>query len=748
MPPESQPQPTENEVQALSDWIGWCVAAGEVTQRAAQGRVVLRRLNRVEYENTVRDLLGIETELKELLPLDSSAAGFDNVGDALHTSSFLMERYLEAADTALNMAISNGPQPPLVKQRYSLKDERLVKTTTESVYRQQDETVVMFSSSPWNAITVGQFYPPDRGCYRIRISAFGFQSSGKPVTYRIDSGPMLMGTKNHLVSYFDAAPDHPTVAEFIDNFEARNHIRISPYGLAGAQTVTKVGAEKYDGPGLGIEWVEVEGPLHEAWPPESHRRIFGDLPQAAAPIYNNSQRVEVVSKDPLADAERILRKFIRRAFRRTVTDDDIQPFLRVVQTKLDGQQSFEQAVRVALSAVMLSPEFLFLREEPGQLDDFALASRLSYFLWSTMPDEELLTLADSRNPQRERERANLHVDADSEEMASLTRRVNLSDPAMLGQQVERMLKHPQANQFATNFVGQWLGLRDIDFTEPSSQLHPEFDAMLRESMVKETELFFAEVLKDDLSLTNFVASGFTMLNGRMAKHYGIPGIDGWEFRKTPLPADSHRGGMLTMASVLKVTANGTTTSPVTRGAWVLDRILGTPPPKPPENIAALEPDVRGATTIREQLAKHRQIESCASCHVQIDPPGFALESFDVIGGWRDRYRTTTWARHVEEVRIDGRKMPYLHGLKVDPADKLPDGRAFANIDEFKQLLLVNQDQLARSLTMKLLTYATGGVPTPADQPQIEAIVVKIRDKNYGLRSLIHEIVRSDLFQTK
>ena len=691
----------------------------------AQGRVVLRRLNRTEYENTVRDLLGIEVELKDLLPLDSSAEGFDNVGDALHVSSFLMEKYLEAADKALNVAIANLPQPPLVQKRYSLKDERLVKTTTESVYRQRDESVVLFSSSPWNSITVGQFYPPDRGRYRVRISAYGFQNGDKPVTFRVDAGPMLMGTKNHLVSYFDAPADKSTVTEFVDYFDARNHFRISPYGLAGAQVVTKVGADNYEGPGLGVDWVEVEGPLHDAWPPESHRRIFGELKQDKAPVYNYSNRVEVVSDEPLVDADRILRQFARRAFRRPVTDADIKPLLALVEKKLAEKRSFEQSVRVGLTAILVSPDFLFLRESPGKLDDFALASRLSYFLWSTMPDEELL--------------------AGVGQTFQADRQAGKTD---LREQVERLLNHPQAQQFTTNFTGQWLSLRDIDFTEPSHQLHPEFDDMLKVSMVRETELFFDEVLKHDLPLTNFVASDFTMLNARLAKHYGIAGLDGFAFRKTPLPPDRHRGGVITMASVLKVTANGTNTSPVTRGAWVLDRILGQPPSPPPENVAALEPDIRGATTIREQLAKHRQIESCASCHIEIDPPGFALESFDVIGGWRDRYRTTSWARHVEEAHIDGRKMPYHHGLKVDPADKLSNGRAFANIDEFKQLLLADKDQLARALTTKLLIYATGAAPTSADQKSIDAIVANVREKNYGFRSLIHEIVASDLFQRK
>ncbi len=718
MPPKSKPRPTADEIGVLTEWIDAQLRSADAAQLASQGRVVLRRLNRVKYENTIRDLLGIDVELKELLPIDSSAGGFDNVGEALHVSSFLMERYLDAADKALGVAIANGPQPPVFKKRLSLKEERHVKVTTEKVFRQLDNGLVMFSSSQWQGITVTQFYPPDRGKYRFRISAYGIQSAGKPVTYRVDAGPMLMGTKNHLVSYFDAAADQPTIGEFVDNFEARDHIRILPYGLASAQSVDKIGADTYDGPGLAIEWVEVEGPLHDVWPPESHRRIFGELPQASAPNYNQRQRVEVVSQTPLADAQRILRGFARRAFRRQVSDDDVKPFVALFEAKLADGYSFEQAVRVGLKGVLVSPEFLYLREKPGKLDDFALASRLSYFLWSTMPDEELLALAEAGK---------------------------LAERQTLREQVERMLDSPKARAFTENFVGQWLGLRDIDFTEPSHLLYPEFDDMLKVSMVRETELFFAELVKSDLSLTNFVSSDFSMLNGRLAKHYGIPGVDGWEFRKVPLPAESHRGGVMTMASVLKVTANGTTTSPVMRGAWVLSRILGTPPPPPPADVPAVEPDIRGATTIREQLAKHRQLESCASCHAEIDPPGFALETFDVIGGWRDNYRTTGSG---ESVTVDGRRMPYHKGKKVDPADVLADGRKFANIDEYKGLLLSDKDQLARALTEKLLTYATGGSPRSSDRAEIEAIVGRIREKDYGLRSLVHEIVQSEAFRRK
>jgi hypothetical protein len=250
-------------------------------------------------------------------------------------------------------------------------------------------------------------------------------------------------------------------------------------------------------------------------------------------------------------------------------------------------------------------------------------------------------------------------------------------------------------------------------------------------------------LQNDLSLTTFVASDFTFLNARLAEHYHIPGVEGTEMRKVTLPPESHRGGVLTMGSVLKVTANGTTTSPVLRGAWVLDRILGTPPPKPPAEVEAIEPDIRGATTIREQLAKHRQDASCATCHVKIDPPGFALESFDVIGGWRDHYRATGEPREV-----NGRTVRMWPGPAVDPGDVTPDGRRFHDIDEYKKLLLEDKDQLARGLTEKLLTYATGATPRKADRPEIKAIVEKTREKHFGFKSLIHEVVQSPIFQSK
>ena len=720
MPPDEKPRPAEQDVKAVTDWITRQVAAAEAVEQAKQGRVVLRRLNRVEYANTVHDLLGVDLELKEVLALDGSTAGFDNVGSGLHMSSFALARYLGAGDLALSAAIANTPRPPrLVKKRESLKDAHYpVNNTKEAAYRKLDDgTVVCFCSSEWLQVYF-PFWPEEQGLYRFRMSASAFQSNDKPVVFAITSGGGgKRRAKAHLIGYFDAPVGEPQIFEFVDQVEPHTSTAIRPYGLPHAKVVEEQGGvEAYSGPGLAIQWLEVEGPLYESWPPPSHRRIFGDMPQAA--VAKNRERVEVVSEDPLADAERILRPFVRRAFRRAATDADIEPLVALVKTKLAEERTFEQAVRAALLAVLVSPDFLFLHERPGKLDDFALASRLSYFLFSSMPDEELLTLAEQKE---------------------------LSRPEVLRQQVERMLQSPKAKALTENFVSQWLNLREIDFTEPSHILYPEFDPMLRASMVRETELFFEEVIRNDLSITNFVSSDWTMLNGRLAKHYGIDGVEGWSFRKIPLAAESHRGGVLTMASVLKVTADGTSTSPVKRGAWVLERLLGTPPPPPPPDVPSLEPDIRGSVTIREKLARHRESAACAGCHAKIDPLGFALENFDCIGGWRQNYRTTGLGQPVE---IDGRRMPYLRGPAVDAGDVLPDGERFRDIDELKQLLLRDKGQFARALTEKLVTYATGAAPQAADGAEIEAILRAARDKDYGLRTLIHEIVQSKLFLTK
>ena len=341
-----------------------------------------------------------------------------------------------------------------------LAESHQVRSTTEKVFRTNDTGgIVAFTSSAWQQVSPTKFYPQERGYYRFRISCAAVQSSNQPVVFRVWSGSGGMGgARGHLVNYFDAQPGEPKVIEFTDFMEPRTSISILPYGLASSQTVHKEGAESWAGPGLAIDWIETEGPLNDTWPPASHRRLLGELKQGPAPIYNYRDRVEVVSGEPRGDAERVLRPFVRRAFRRAVNDVDLQPFLALFEAKLAEQRTFEQALRAALSAVLVSPDFLFLREPPGRLDDFALASRLSYFLWSTMPDEELFALA--KNGE-------------------------LRKPGVLETQVKRMLKDPKSKSLAENFAGQWLELRKLKALAPDKGYYPNWDDALRAAMIRE-----------------------------------------------------------------------------------------------------------------------------------------------------------------------------------------------------------------------------------------------------------------------
>ena len=431
----------------------------------------------------------------------------------------------------------------------------------------------------------------------------------------------------------------------------------------------------------------------------------------------------VRTPDPATDAQHLIAPFLRRAFRRPVAPEETARYVALARQRLEANDCFQDALRTAYKAALCSPDFLFLLEKPGPLDDWALAARLSYFLWSSLPDEALLASA---------EQGKLH------------------DPEVLPAEVERMLADPRSERFAEDFLDQWLDLREIDLTSPDRRLYPEYSPYLRASMLGESYAFFRELLRADLGAANIVDSDFALLNQKMAEHYGIAGVTGSGFRRVALPAgeSAHRGGVLTQASVLKVTANGTVTSPVKRGAWVQRKIVGQPPNPPPPNIPAIEPDVRGATTVRELLAKHRSSASCAACHAQIDPPGFALEKFDVIGGWQDRYRSLGEGVPPDPAKTEGHKVGYRLALPVDAAGESAAGRAFHDVDEFRAILLQDQRQLARNLVTQLLIYATGAPAGFSDRADIERILDATADRSYGIRSLIHALVQSPSFQCK
>ncbi len=706
MPPKTRPRPNEKEARTLTDWI--VKQSAEVGGK--EGRVVLRRLNRVEYENTVRDLFSVNVSVKEMLPEDANAQGFDNVGAALNISPVLMERYLEAADAVISAALLPVHKLESKTERFDLYDS-LPTWFVAGVYK-RDDGVVLFRSGGDSATDLRKFKAPSPGRYRFRISASA-HNSATPLPMAIILGNFVVaGNITRHLGYFDAQSGVPKVIEFEERLVAKNDtIKITPIALPFVYLKQETMAE-YPGPGLKIHWVEVEGPLPETWPTESYRRVFADVDPKAG---------------KLADAEKLLRTLLPKAFRRPVTEDEVKPFVALVSKALEMGQPFEAALRTGYKAVLSSPKFLYLREPAGSLDDHALASRLSYFLWSTTPDEALLNLAT---------KGELHKSE------------------VLHTQVERMLKDPKSKAFTENFTGQWLGLRDISATTPDKSLYPEYEEFLQWSAVRETHLFFNELLNKNLGVSNFIDSDFAMLNGRLARHYNIPDVYGVEFRKVALKPEYHRGGVITHASVLKVTANGTTTSPVIRGVWMLDRIMGKPVPPPPANVPAIEPDIRGAVTIREQLGKHRQTENCASCHTRIDPPGFALENYDVIGGWREKYRIVVSDRKFAVNNRFGPLAKYLAayqyglGLPVDSGDTLPDGRTFKTVEEFKKLILADPEQIARSITEKLMVYSTGHTVGFNDQKAINAILADAKKSDYGLRTLVHSIVASELFLNK
>jgi hypothetical protein len=376
-------------------------------------------------------------------------------------------------------------------------------------------------------------------------------------------------------------------------------------------------------------------------------------------------------------------------------------------------------VRVPLRAILSAPQFIYHLSAPQALDDFGLATRLSYFLWKSMPDAELSDAA---------------------------REGRLSDPAVLTQQADRMLSDPRSERFVRDFAGQAFRLYELRATTPDPGLYPEYDSQLGQAMARETELFLAEILDKDLGIGNLIDADFTFLNRRLAEHYDIDGVAGQQMRKVTLPTDSPRGGLLTQASIHKITANGTTTSPVPRGNWVLANLLGKPAAPPPAGVEGLEPDTRGTTTIREQLSAHRSEPVCNTCHRTIDPPGFALESFDPIGGFRTRYRIPGG-----EVEVAGVKYPapYREGPAVDSSGTTPQGNAFSGIEEYKRLLLEHDiDQVARNVISQLLVYATGAEIEFADRDEVERITATLSDRGYPLKTMIREVVKSDLFRRR
>jgi hypothetical protein len=694
MPPVKKARPTAEELQAFTAWIRPRLSAADRTRRS----VVQRRLNRVEYENTVRDLLGIDIELKQYLPEDQRAGGFDNNGEALAVSSELLGSYLEAAERALSAAIVHGPQPASVT--LTADAEKDVSNYLKS-YSILDHRVFIYQSEEggYSKISSRAKRMPIRGLYHISFEAVT-RNSDKPITFSVNVSDFApISAISRTLGYYEATGE-------VKKFEIDAVLDKAMAVQFFAHTLPHwVHNEPALGtfPGIGWGAVTVTGPIHPVWPPGSHTRLLGDVDLA---------------KGTMEDAEKILRRFMPRAFRRPVTDVEVERYMTLVRSRKDAGRGFEQCLRAGLNGVLCSPNFLYLREDVrpgGRINDFELASRLSYFLWSTLPDAEL---------------------------SGLAAKGTLHEPGVLAAQTQRLLSDPRCRRFVEHFTDQWLGLRNIDATTPDKKLYKDFDELLKISMVNESLAFFTELLSKDLPIVNFIDSDFAMLNRRLAAHYGIAGVDTLEIQPVKLPEGCLRGGVLTQGAVLKVTANGTNTSPVIRGVWVLENILGRHIPPPPPNITGIEPDIRGAVTIREQLQKHRDVPSCNVCHQFIDPPGFALESFDPTGRYRKNY--AKWVPHPENVEW-GR---LADGAVVDPAGKTSTGQPFSGIADFKKLLLEHQKAFAHCLAEKLMTYGLGREMGYSDRDEIDAVVAKAAAGGNGLRTLIVSIVQNPLFSRR
>ena len=625
-----------------------------------------------------------------------------------------------------------------------------------------------------------EYAPIYAGEYRIRTSAWGFwwdrgkvepphrNESFALTAWLPSEGPRFVHSPSRWLGLFDVSSLESRVHEFTGWFDVNDELVFDIGTLNGHEKTTgrfpgdaKGACTVYSGPGIALDWVEAEGPIFEQWPPRSHTAIFGDLPirsldkdtdiippkrtpvrqrsrsSMARPANGEIPKEEkepplesVFTEHPQEDATRLLAQFLPRAFRRPVPAEEVQGYVQIVTRELERHACFEEAMKEACKAALCSPDFLFVGEntiaEPNaariRLSDCALAERLALWFWNSVPDEELITLANE---------GRLHL------------------PENLKKQSERLLADPRSDRFIADFTDQWLDLRKIDATQPDLRIYPEGREHLKHSMIDETRAYLRELIAKDLSVTHLVKSDFAMLNQSLAKHYGIPGVTGCAIRKVALPEGSPRGAFLAQAAILKVTANGTTTSPVTRGAWINERILGNVIPPPPAGVPALDPDTRGATTIREKLEKHRADARCAACHAKIDPPGFALESFDVLGGFQERYRSLFTGNTMMDFHFDSGWDPRVRlNQSVDPSGQLPSGEPFKNLSDFQALVLRKPEALAANLLRQLLMYATGSEPHYSDRREIARILAQTKASDYGLRSLIDAIVQSELFLTK
>ncbi|MFO0878703.1 MAG: DUF1592 domain-containing protein [Gemmataceae bacterium] len=761
MPPKKSPQPSAREVTAVTDWITQQAVQAELTRR--ETAVVLRRLNRDEYRNTIRDLVGVDVDVSGF-PQDPPAGGFDNIGSALTTSPLHLEIYLNAARQILDRALVEGAQPRSIRWRFEPRvgpgDQRRVRLDERNnpivngSNNKQDGRWVMIHHNSWDkTINARDFRVPVAGKYLIRLStahripdrAEVVRSAEKILAHRRDEqdrqrpagakwhreqfdrdlehfrtdrmydyGPprvklvLQLGSQPRTVAEFDAlgTKERPQLHESTARFTTESAGVTFEYAYSIPAVLENFWLQRNDvfaRPELLIDWFEIEGPVFDTWPPRSHTGILFDSPLRA-------------TDEPRYVAE-VLRRFMQRAFRRPITEEEITPRLRQFERARTEGASLIEALKRSLVSVLTSPHFLFLVEParegkgPFSLSDHELAARLSYLTWSSMPDAELRRLADAGK---------------------------LRDRVTRLKQLDRLLADEKSAALTRNFAGQWLNLRLVGTNSPATDLYPQYDRHLETSIVGESEAFFHEILHRDLDLRNFIRSDFVVINERLARFYGIPGVRGDAFRKVPVPPGVKRGGIVTQASILTTTSNGTRTSPVRRGTWILRTLLGIDPGLPVANAGEIAPKVPGIdkATVRKRLEIHRQLDQCARCHNKIDPLGFALENYNAAGEWRDQ----------EGFGYKGRVEK--NDPKIDASSEMIDGTRIVGVEGLQEAMLQREDLFLASLASKLLTYAIGRELGLADQPSVRTIVASTKKHGRTLRAMLQAVITAEAFETK
>lgn len=704
MPPRNKPQPDPAARAAFVQWLQGSLD-GYAAAHPDPGRATLRRLNRVEYANAVRDLLGLQVDFSRELPQDNSGYGFDNIADVLSVSPTLMDRYVAVAGKVGRLA-TGLTSPREFVTTYEVPKDGSVMNSGRPAYNERASDDLPLGSRGGGAF---RYYARYDATYEVAgwLNANTNNETDRQKEDRVSVRiPLKAGSHVIGMTFRRAIAPDESVQTLRNNLDMVPLPTEAPVMLPLDVTVD------------GVKVRQISVPSYRMSPRYSQKNFPRDVLQIdvagpfgakGIPATPSRQRIYICKPSRFsaetACAQRIVATLARRAYRRPVTDADLAPLMKIYAAER-ARSDFDHGIEATVEAILVSPHFLFLIEQdpagsaPGsvhRVSDLELASRLSFFLWSSIPDDALLAAAEKGQ---------------------------LSQPAVRDAQIARMLADPRAEALTRNFAGQWLYLRNLDQQRPDIAVFPQFDARLRSAMSRETEMFFSHVLATNRSVLDFIAADYTFLNQRLAEHYGIGGVRGTAFRRVSLDPAWHRGGLLGQASILTVTSYGNHTSVVKRGKWILDNMLASPPPPPPPDVPALQEKHDGRLmTAREQLELHRKNPTCASCHVKMDPLGFSLENFDAIGGYRQKDA----------------------GQFIDASAVMPDGAQFSGLTGLQQILLTRKDEFTSAFTERLLTYALARGIGAHDMPAVRKIAHSASQDGYRIQTIIKGIAASDPF---